>query len=78
MTSETPNSDDIDWSLTSWEGARRAQLRRWAALPLENVAAALEEMEAISTQLGNAGGASNNLPAAIGRVDGADELPPAA
>jgi hypothetical protein len=25
---------DIDWSLTTWEGARREQLRRWAALPL--------------------------------------------
>ncbi len=30
---ETSADDDIDWSLTTWEGARREQLRRWAALP---------------------------------------------
>src|SRR5262245_42043682 len=27
--------DDIDWTLTTWDGARREQLRRWAALPLD-------------------------------------------
>ena len=43
--------DNIDWSLTTWEGARREQLRRWAALPLENVVAALEEMQEISEWL---------------------------
>ena len=40
-------SDKIDWSLTTWEGARREQLRRWAQLPLENILAAIEEMEEI-------------------------------
>jgi hypothetical protein len=48
-----PASDlppDIDWSLTTWEGARREQLRRWAALPLENVVAALEEMDTLARQ----------------------------
>jgi hypothetical protein len=52
-----PASDvpsDIDWSLTTWEGARREQLRRWAALPLKNVIAALEEMEALAAILSNA------------------------
>ena len=39
---------EIDWSLTTWEGARREQLRRWAALPLERVIAALEEMEELT------------------------------
>jgi hypothetical protein len=49
----TPASDEpeIDWSLTTWEGARREQLRRWAALPLENIVAALEEMEVVAGQL---------------------------
>jgi hypothetical protein len=42
---------DIDWSLTTWEGSRREQLRRWAALPLENIIAALEEMETLARQL---------------------------
>jgi len=42
--------DDIDWSLTTWEGARREQLRRWGELPLENIIAALEEMEDLAKQ----------------------------
>jgi hypothetical protein len=52
-----PASDlppDIDWSLTTWEGARREQLRRWAALPLENVVAALEEMDTLARQFASA------------------------
>jgi hypothetical protein len=51
-----PASDlpaDIDWSLT-WEGARREQLRRWAALPLENIVAALEEMDTLARQFASA------------------------
>lgn len=46
-----PESDHIDWSLTTWEGARREQLRRWAQLPLENIVAALEEMQEITESL---------------------------
>jgi len=52
-----PASDlpsDIDWSLTTWEGARREQLRRWAALPLENIVAALEEMDTLARQFASA------------------------
>ncbi len=41
-------ADDIDWSLTTWEGARREQLRRWAALPLERIILAIEEMEVLA------------------------------
>lgn len=37
--------DDFDWSVTTFEGARREQLRRWAALPLEDIVRALEEMD---------------------------------
>jgi hypothetical protein len=48
----TPNDrqdmDQIDWSLTTWEGARREQLRRWAELPLERIIMALEEMEELT------------------------------
>ena len=43
--------DAIDWSLTTWEGARREQMRRWAALPLETIVAALEEMEVLANTL---------------------------
>ena len=41
----------IDWSLTTWQGARREQLRRWAELPLERIVAALEEMEELANRL---------------------------
>ncbi len=43
--------DEIDWSLTTWEGSRREQLRRWAQLPLERIIAAQEEMQEISNAL---------------------------
>jgi hypothetical protein len=42
---------EIDWSLTTWEGARREQLRRWAALPLERIVLALEEMQELADWL---------------------------
>lgn len=41
----------IDWSLTTWQGARREQLRRWAELPLERIVSALEEMEELASRL---------------------------
>lgn len=44
----------IDWSLTTWEGSRREQLRRWAALPLDRTIAALEEMAELADALGRA------------------------
>lgn len=43
----------IDWSLTTFEGARREQLRRWAELPLAEILEALEEMEALSKLAGD-------------------------
>lgn len=42
---------DIDWLLTSWEGSRREQMRRWAQLPLEHAIMALEEMELLAKAL---------------------------
>jgi len=45
---------DFDWRLTSFEGSRREQLRRWAQLPLENILLAIEEMQDIARQLGTA------------------------
>ena len=43
--SEKDGRDAADWSVATWEGSRRETLRRWAALPLERMIAALEEME---------------------------------
>ena len=45
---------DFDWRLTSFEGARREQLRRWAQLPLERILLAIEEMQEIARLLGQA------------------------
>ena len=55
----------IDWSLTTWQGARREQLRRWAELPLERIVSALEEMEELANRLDSTRGA----PPPAGRVD---------
>lgn len=52
MSESEPQSTDFDWSLTSFEGVRREQLRRWAQLPLEDILLAIEEMQDISQQLG--------------------------
>jgi hypothetical protein len=53
-----PRSDpEIDWSLTTWEGAEREQLRRWAQLSLEEILLAQEEMQELAEKLsaGNRG-----------------------
>lgn len=56
--SELPaNLRAVDWSVTTYEGARREQLRRWAELPLDQVIASLEEMEALSEPWRASGGA---------------------
>ncbi|MGB8341632.1 MAG: hypothetical protein WCE51_08580 [Chthoniobacterales bacterium] len=38
------SDDDIDWSLTTWEGSRRAELRDWMKLTLTQKWTALEAM----------------------------------
>lgn len=44
---------DVDWEKTSWDGARREQLRRWAELPLDRIIASLEEMAALAEERSN-------------------------
>ena len=44
-------SDGIDWSLTTWEGARREQMRRWGRMPLADMILALEEMQVLAEKL---------------------------
>ncbi|MGH8612212.1 MAG: hypothetical protein ACREYF_09275 [Gammaproteobacteria bacterium] len=43
--------DDIDWSLTSWEGSRRAQLRLWLALTVRERLQAIEEMAEVAARI---------------------------
>ncbi|MDF0672869.1 MAG: hypothetical protein P0120_00805 [Nitrospira sp.] len=50
MPDNESHTPEFDWRLTTFEGARREQLRRWAQLPLEQILLAIEEMEDI-TQL---------------------------
>ncbi len=45
------SQDDVDWKLATWDGAKREVLRRWAALPLERIVAALEEMQELNETL---------------------------
>lgn len=48
----TQSSDEpVDWSLATWEGAQREQLRRWARLTLEEILLAQEEMRDLSERL---------------------------
>ena len=47
--SNTP--DGIDWSLTTWEGSRREQIRRWSKLTMDEILAAQEEMAALTEEL---------------------------
>lgn len=56
MSSDEENVEEIDWTLTTWEGARREQLRRWAALPLERIIMALEEMDALNMRVNGPAG----------------------
>lgn len=44
----SPIPDDIDWSLTTWEGSRRAQLRRSLKLTLRERLQALDDMTEIA------------------------------
>jgi hypothetical protein len=43
--------EQFDWRLTTWEGSRREQLRRWAMLSLAEIIAAIEEMERLAEAL---------------------------
>jgi len=52
---ENPPIDnpEIDWSLTTFDGARREQIRRWSQLSLSQVIEALEEMEQLAIRFGS-------------------------
>lgn len=52
MAKRSRDADAIDWRLTTWEGSRREQLRRWAALSLEEILRAQEEMADLAERLG--------------------------
>ena len=51
MTDET---DNIDWPVTTWEGSRRAQLRRSLELSLRERLQAIDEMAKLAQVLAQA------------------------
>lgn len=48
------NDAMTDWSVTTWEGSRREQLRRWRALTLRQRLEALDDMQRTATTLATA------------------------
>lgn len=38
-----PAGDDVDWSVTTWEGSRRANIRQWLRLTVRERFEAVEE-----------------------------------
>lgn len=51
MPTDDLEADRIDWTLTTWEGARREQMRRWGRMPLADMIRALEEMQVLAEKL---------------------------
>ena len=48
MSDRTPSKVSIDWSLGTWEGSRRAQLRNWRKLTLRERLQALDDMNELA------------------------------
>ena len=42
---------EIDWEITTWEGSRREQLRRWQALTLRERLQAVEDLGELAKRL---------------------------
>jgi hypothetical protein len=51
MATGKQETDGIDWSLTTWEGARREQMRRWSKMTLAEMILALEEMQVLAEKI---------------------------
>ena len=54
--SERPEPNRVDWSLTTWEGNRRAQMELWASMTLDRILKAQEEMAELSRDLARQSG----------------------
>ncbi|CAG0965835.1 hypothetical protein PHYC_00978 [Phycisphaerales bacterium] len=70
-------ADEIDWSLTTFEGLRRKQQEEFAALPFSEKLARIEEMNEVAEmfETARAKRAADEAANAAGRVrGGADPL----
>jgi hypothetical protein len=61
MPTDDSQTDGIDWSLTTWEGARREQMRRWGRMPLADMILALEEMQVLAEKLAHSSGPGQGI-----------------
>jgi len=67
--------DDIDWSLTTWEGSRRAQLRRWLTLTVRERLQAIEDLAEVAARIAGSlrpseRNAATDIPAGTGADKG--------
>lgn len=64
MPTDDLQTDRIDWSLTTWEGARREQMRRFGRMPLADMIRTLEEMQLLAEKLvqSSASGSMGRIP----------------
>jgi hypothetical protein len=44
-------SDQIDWSVTTWEGSWREQIERWSRMSLDDILDAQDEMAELASEL---------------------------
>lgn len=65
--------DSFDWNLTTWEGSRREQLRRWAELTLEEIVQAQEEMAQLNLSLAQVRGNVESKSSTSGTLGAMDE-----
>ncbi|HEX4944430.1 MAG TPA: hypothetical protein VFV55_08750 [Usitatibacteraceae bacterium] len=50
-----PDPDEIDWSLTTWEGSRRAQIRLWMSFTVRERLEMIEGMAELAKHLRECG-----------------------
>lgn len=63
--------ESFDWSLTTWEGSRREQLRQWAKLSVEEIVRAQEEMAELNQRFADMRRNTGSVPAAPGEAPSA-------
>lgn len=51
--------DTIDWSVTTFEGSRKEQIRRAAQVPFDEILDAIEELAGLTQELARTGAPSD-------------------
>lgn len=69
MPTDDSQTDTIDWSLTTWEGARHEQMRRWKRMPLADMILALKEMQVLAGKLAQSSGSGAGAGVTLAKDD---------